>query len=71
MENGFIERYNRSDRQAVLDTDVFRRLEEVREQSERWMKEYNEERPQESLGNLTPREYLLTKHLEISIQGWY
>lgn len=65
MENGFIERFNRSYREAVLDMYVFRTLEEVREQSERWMKEYNEERPHESLGNLTPREYLLTKHPEI------
>jgi len=71
MENGFIERFNRSYREAVLDMYVFRRLEEVREQSERWMKEYNEERPHESLGNLTPREYLLTKHPEVSTQGWY
>ena len=50
---------------------VFRRLEEVREQTERWIREYNEERPHESLGNLTPREYLLTKHPEVSTQGWY
>jgi putative transposase len=71
MQNGFIERFNRSYREAVLDMYVFRRLEEVREQSERWMKEYNEERPHESLGNLTPREYLITKHPEVSTQGWY
>ncbi len=71
MQNGFIERFNRSYRKAVLDMYVFRRLEEVREQTERWMKEYNEERPHESLGNLTPREYLLAKHPEISTQGWY
>ena len=71
MENGFIERFNRSYREAVLDMYVFRSLEEVREQTEIWMKEYNEERPHESLGNLTPREYLLTKYPEISTQGWY
>lgn len=71
MQNGFIERFNRSYREAVLDMYVFRRLEEVREQTERWIREYNEERPHESLGNLTPREYLLTKHPEVSTQGWY
>jgi putative transposase len=71
MENGFIERFNRSYREAVLDMYVFRTLEEVREQTERWMKDYNEERPHESLGNLTPREFLLTKYPEISTQGWY
>jgi len=68
MQNGFIERFDRSYHEAVLDMYVFGRLEEVREQTERWIREYNEERPHESLGNLTPREYLLTKHPEVSTQ---
>lgn len=71
MENGFIEGFNGSYREAVLDMYVFRTLEEVREQTESWIREYNEERPDETLGNLTPREYLLTKHPEVSTQGWY
>jgi putative transposase len=66
MQNGFIERFNRSYREAVLDMFVFQELSEVREQTEKWMKEYNEERPHESLGHLTPREYLLTTQPEIS-----
>jgi putative transposase len=49
MQNGFIERFNRSYRQAVLDMYVFQTLNEVREQTEKWIKEYNEERPHESL----------------------
>ena len=69
--NGFIERFNRSYREAVLDMYVFRTSSKVRKQSERWLKDYNEERPHEALGNLTPREYLLTKHPELSTQGWY
>lgn len=71
MENGFIERFNRSYREAVLDMYVFRSLDEARDQTEIWIKEYNEERPHESLGNMTPREYLLTNHPEASTQGWY
>ena len=39
---------------------IFETLTEVREQTERWLKEYNEERPHESLGNMTPKEFLLT-----------
>jgi len=66
MQNGFIERFNRSYREAVLDMFVFQELSEVREQTEKWMKEYNEERPHESLGHMTPREYLLTPRPEIS-----
>jgi hypothetical protein len=45
---------------------VFQSLAEVREQTEKWLKEYNEERPHESLGHLTPREYLLTQKPGIS-----
>ncbi len=70
MQNGFIERFNRSYRQAVLDMFVFQTLNEVREQTEMWLKEYNEERPHDSLGDMTPREYLLTQKPEISTCGW-
>jgi len=40
MHNGFIERFNRSYRQAVLDMYVF----------QKWIKEYNEERPTRVFG---------------------
>jgi len=55
------ERFNRSYRQAVLDVFVFQTLNEVREQTEMWLKEYNEERPHDALGDMTPRECLLTQ----------
>ena len=58
MQNGFIERFNRTYRTEVLDMFVFKRLKEVQEITESWVTEYNEERPHESLGNLTPKEYL-------------
>jgi putative transposase len=71
MQNGFVERFNRTYREAVLDMYVFNTLEEVREHTERWLKEYNEDRPHESLGDLTPREYLFHHHPEVSSLGWY
>jgi len=58
MQNGFIERFNRTYRTEVLDMFVFKYLQEVQEITEDWVKQYNEERPHESLGNLTPKEYL-------------
>jgi putative transposase len=70
MQNGFIERFNRTYREAVLDMFVFQSLDEVREQTEKWLKEYNEERPHDALGDLTPREYLLTHKPEISTNSW-
>jgi putative transposase len=38
-------------REAVLDMFVFQSLSQVSEQTEKWLREYNEERPHESLGN--------------------
>ena len=37
---------------------VFSNLSEVREITGNWLKEYKEERPHGSLGNMTPIEYL-------------
>ena len=61
-QNSFIERFNRTYREEVLDMYVFKHLSEVRNITERWIDEYNEQRPHESLGNLTPREYMIIKN---------
>jgi putative transposase len=70
MQNGLIERFNRSYREAVLDMFGFQTLNEVREQTEKWLQEYNEERPHDTLGDMTPREYLLTQISEVSTYDW-
>ena len=66
MQNGLIERFNRSYREAELDMFVFQSLEAVREQTERWRRECNEERSHEALGHMTPREYLLSQNAALS-----
>jgi putative transposase len=48
-------------REALLDMFVFQSLLEVRDQTEKWLKEYNDERAHDSLHDMTTREYLLTK----------
>jgi putative transposase len=61
MQNSLIERFNRSYRTEILDAYLFKTLNEVREKTTAWLTEYNEERPHEALGNLTPLEYRLTQ----------
>ena len=70
-QNAFIERFNRTYRTEILDFYLFRTLNEAREITERWLAEYNSERPHESLNNLTPEEYrLMTETPEISKNAW-
>jgi len=53
-QNAYIERFNRIYREEVLNLYLFRNLAEVRETTYWWMIEYNEQRPHDSLGNMTP-----------------
>ncbi len=70
-QNAFIERFNRTYRTEILVFYLFRTLNEAREITERWLNEYNSERPHESLNNLTPEEYrLMAEKPEISKSVW-
>ena len=60
-QNSYVERFNRTFREEVLNFYVFSRLSEVRTIVDAWVQEYNEQRPHESLGNFTPEEFAL-KH---------
>ena len=61
VQNAFIERFNRSYRTEVLDARIFNNLVEVREITSEWLEHYNNDRPHESLENLSPNQYLLKK----------
>lgn len=56
-QNAYIERFNRSYREEVLDPHIFSNLSQVRDLSWAWMLSYNEERPHSSLGNIPPAEF--------------
>ena len=56
-QNAFIERFNRSYREEVLDAHIFNTLEDVREITDDWIITYNEIRPHDALGSLPPALY--------------
>ena len=53
-QNAFIERFNKSFREEVLDTNLFNTLSEAQEAAENWLEDCKEYRPHEPLGNLSP-----------------
>jgi putative transposase len=57
MQNGYVERFNRTYRQDVLDAHLFEEISQVRILTEEWIKDYNQERPHEALGGMTPNAY--------------
>ncbi len=58
-QNAYIERFNRTFREEVLDAYVFDDLQEVRAITDHWLQEYNTIRPHEALQGLTPHQYAI------------
>ena len=58
-QNAFIERFNRTYREAVLDAYLFHTVAEVQAITEDWLEEYNAIRPHEALGDVPPYQYAL------------
>ena len=58
-QNGYVERFNRTYREEILDNYAFENLPQARLITQAWMWVYNNERPHSSLGYLPPRGFLL------------
>jgi putative transposase len=58
-QNAYIERFNRTYREEVLDAYLFEDLQEVRYITARWLEDYNTIRPHEALKGLAPRQFAL------------
>jgi len=57
QENGIVERFNGTFRNEILDANILRDIKHAKEITQDWIKEYNYERPHESLNDKTPIEY--------------
>jgi putative transposase len=57
MQNGFIERFNRTFRGDVLDAYLFSNLRQFNVLAEKWQEDYNYFHPHCSFKNKSPKEY--------------
>ena len=64
MQNAFVESFNGSFRDELLNESLFSSLAEAREKITAWKNDYNQHRPHSSLGNLTPQEFAMKSRLE-------
>jgi len=53
-QNAYIERFNRTYREEVLNAHLFDSLSQVREVPYRWLQTYNDTRPHDALGRVPP-----------------
>lgn len=60
-QNAFIERFNRTYREDVLDMYIFENLSDVIRITSEWMRSYNNDRPHEALGNQAAKQFANAK----------
>lgn len=58
VQNAFIERFNRTYREEVLNAYLFHSTHEAQQLSDAWLVDYNERRPHDALGRVPPLTYL-------------
>lgn len=59
VQNAYIERMNRTIREDILDAYLFEDLSQLKILTEKWMEDYNNNYPHQSLNGLSPKNYAL------------
>lgn len=65
MQNGFVESFNGSFRDELLNETLFSTLAEARTKITAWKEDCSRIRPHSSLGNLAPEEFAMKTRLEM------
>ena len=58
MQNGYIERFNRTYREDVLNMHLFENIHQVKDITDKFTEDYNIKHPHDSLADMTPIEFL-------------
>jgi putative transposase len=58
MDNPFIESFNGRLRDEQLNVELFFSVDDAQQKLLEWQRDYNEDRPHSSLGNIPPREFV-------------
>jgi len=69
-QNAFIERFNRTYREEVLDAYAFESVSQVQQISDDWLIDYNQERPHDSLGSVPPATFMPRNYRGLSTNEW-
>jgi putative transposase len=65
-QNAFFERFNGSYRREVLNKYIFEDIDQVREQIQILMDDYNNYRPHDSLGSISPVRYAQEQRVAVA-----
>jgi len=57
QQNAIIERFNKTFREDILDASLFTSIAHAQDLADKWVREYNEERPHQALDYKTPLAY--------------
>jgi putative transposase len=65
-QNGYIERFNRTFREDILDAYIFTTLPQMQHKADLWKTHYNHEHPHQSLGGKSPLRFAWTRQQVIA-----